>query len=108
MSNMVQDGTLPRSRSTDPITSVDAGRMANLNESQGDVLAIFWMTRRPLAHHELVEVARTFGLKRTEQRIRSACAELVQRDLVVMVEGNYAITDTGRRAHRWQLAEGIR
>lgn len=105
---MVLDGARPRSRSTDPITSVDAGRMADLNESQRDVLAIFYLSERPLAHHELVELAVTLGLKRTAQRIRSACAELVDEGLVVMVEGDYAITETGHRAHRWQIAEGIR
>ena len=105
MSALALDGTLPRSRSTDPITSVDAGRYADLNESQRDVLAIFHIAAKPLALHELTALARDLGLKRTEQRVRSACAELVDRGLVVMVEGVYRKTETGHNAHVWKLAE---
>lgn len=38
MSSMVLDGASPRSRATDPVTSVDAGRAAKLHESQVAVL----------------------------------------------------------------------
>jgi len=107
VSALALDGTRPRSRRRDPITSVDAGRSVDLCASQQDVLAVFYVAARPLALHELVREARKAGVRRSDSRIRSACAELVDRKLVVLVEGDWAKTRTGRRAHRWQLAADL-
>lgn len=100
----VLDGVKPRAGSKDPITSVDAGRMANLCESQRDVLALFHIAQRPLADHQLVALATELGLKRTAQRVRSARSELRDLGLIVMVEGEYEQTEHDIRAHVWKLA----
>lgn len=77
MSSMVLDGASPRSRSTDPVTSVDAGRAADLKGSQAAVLYALEACG-PLAQHELVEIVPGLdeSYKWEPQRIRSACSEL--------------------------------
>lgn len=112
MSSMVMDGATPRSRGTDPVTSVDAGRSVNQAFSQDYVrqtLAVFG----PFADHELVEFhsVDTFGLKRfgrfSPQRLRSARAELVEAGVVEMVDGVFRLTDSGRRAHVWRVVPKV-
>lgn len=105
MSSMALDGSTPRSRTTDPITSVDAGRAADLNRSQRQVLALFEHITRPVADHELVRTAELMGLPFTAQRIRSARSELAELGRVVLVEGEFKRTKTGRRAQVWTLAD---
>lgn len=79
MSSMALDGTEPRSRSTDPITSVDAGRATNTVSSREQVLALMkqggeW-TQGEL---EQILAYRPW----TPQRIRTAVSELKKRGLV--------------------------
>lgn len=105
MSTLALDGVLPRSRSTDPVTSVDAGRSADLSRSQRQVLALFERVAQPVADHELVRTAELMGLPFTAQRIRTARAELAEAGRVVLVEGQYRRTKTGRRAQVWALAD---
>lgn len=107
MSSMVLDGDTPRSRSTDPTTSVDAGRSVQIVHSREYVrqtLAVFG----PLADHELVELhaddtvgRKAFG-RFSPQRLRSARAELVALGEVESVPDEYRKTDSGRRAHVWR------
>ena len=107
MSSMALDGDMPRSRSTDPTTSVDAGRSVQIAHSRDYVkqtLTVFG----PLADHELVELhaddaagRRAFG-RFSPQRLRSARAELVALGEVESVPDEYRRTDSGRRAHIWR------
>lgn len=93
MSSMVLDGASPRSRSSDPVTSVDAGRAAKLNESQMAV------------HQRLLSL--DFGATQGElegmlwawspSRIRSAVSELVERGLAEWT-GETRATRYGRQA----------
>jgi len=103
MSTLALDGVLPRSRSADPTTSVDAGREADLTDSQQDVLEVFRIEGRPLADHELVAEAARLGSPFTPQRIRSARAELALLDRLVLVEGESRETETHHRARVWAL-----
>src|SRR5690606_25468490 len=106
--SMVLDGAAPRSRSTDPVTSVDAGRAADLEGSQRYVLGILH-TRGALADFEIEAEAlgeepyrRLAALPRWSfQRLRSARAELVEMGCVAAVEGEFRRTQSGRRAQVW-------
>ena len=107
MSSMVLDGVAARSRSTDPTTSVGAGRSANLARSQDCVTDIL-ETFGPMADHELVNLQQQ-GLwgqtpwgKFSAQRLRSARAELVELGRVEF-SGLYDVTDSGRKARVWQV-----
>ena len=110
MSSMVLDGVAARSRSTDPTTSVNAGRSVKVAHSQGYVaasLAVFG----PMADHELVEFhaedhmgRRAYGTF-SPQRLRSARAELVEQGRVEFA-GIYRLTDSGRNARVWQVVPG--
>ena len=109
MSSMVLDGARPRSRSTDPVTSVDAGRGADMRASQREVLDVFEFAqsmhgRADLADHELVQVAASMHSKFSAQRLRSARAELAEDGLIVLVEGEYRATASGKRARVWRVA----
>ena len=93
MSSMVLDGASPRSRSSDPVTSVDAGRSVKLHESQMAV------------HQRLLSL--DFGGTQGElegmlpewspSRIRSAVSELEALGLVEAT-GDTRVTRYGRRA----------
>lgn len=93
MSSMVLDGASPRSRSSDPVTSVDAGRAAKLHESQRAV------------HERLLCL--DFGATQGElegmlpewspSRIRSAVSELEAKGLVEFT-GEMRPTRYGRQA----------
>ena len=95
MSSMVLDGVSPRSRTSDPVTSVDAGRAARLHASQAAVLGFM----RECADQD------GFTQGRLEQyfpdwspsRIRSAVSEL---EVLGMVEftGETRLTKYGRQA----------
>ena len=104
MSTLALDGVRPRSRSTDPTTSVDAGRCADLTASQREVLALFEVEDRPLADHELVAAAQSWGSPFTPQRIRSARAELAEDGRLALVEDEYRATATGHKARVWRTA----
>lgn len=109
MSVGVLDGVEPRSRTTDPVTSVDAGRDADLSGSQAAVLSLFRRRHRRsllgMADHELVSFAAAEGVDFTPQRIRTARAELAKRKLVVHTPGDYVESPTGKNARVWTLAE---
>lgn len=106
MSTLALDGVLPRSRRTDPTTSVDAGRDADLRDSQREVLWLFEShAGRDFADHELVDLAQQTGSTYSAQRIRSARAELTELGRIVQVEGEYRKTKT-KRARVWALPEG--
>lgn len=104
MSTLALDGIRPRSRRRDPVTSVDAGRYADLNSSQQEVIALFTVQGRALADHELVAAAHSWGSRFTPQRIRSARSELAEDGLVVLVEDERRQTESGRTARVWRLA----
>ncbi len=104
MSVGVLDGVTPRSRSTDPTTSVDAGRAVSLTDSQQDVLVVFELEQRPLADHELVAEAARLGSPYSDSRVRSARAELAEAGLLELVEGETRTTKRGKSARVWRLA----
>lgn len=101
MSGMVLDGVAARSRSTDPVTSVDAGRAAKLHESQMAV------------HQRLLNL--DFGATQGEleghlpawspSRIRSAVSELVELGLVEFT-GETRPTRYGRQARVYRAVNG--
>lgn len=99
MSNMVLDGLNPRSRSTDPTTSVDAGRAADLCRSQQVVLAAMRARGVGVTQFELEQFLP--GL--SPSRVRSAVSELADRGLV-QPTGETRPTRYGRRAQVWEAA----
>lgn len=104
------NGDGPRVRETDPVTSHLAADSndSTVAASQTFVFDLLWW-HGPLADHEMVDAAeRDFqanphAQKWTPQRLRSARAELVERGLVHMVEGERRRTGTGRNAHVWAV-----
>lgn len=78
MSSMVLDGVSPRSRSTDPVTSVDAGRAANLYDSQAEVLECL----KSHGDQTQGEIEQCFVGFWSPSRIRSAVSELEHLGLV--------------------------
>lgn len=102
MSTLALDGVLPRSRSKDPTTSVDAGRRAQLTESQQQVVTLFELEGRALADHELVAVSESWGGRFTPQRIRSARKELYRKGRIQRVPV-FRKTVRGNRAQVWAL-----
>lgn len=103
MSMLALDGVLPRSRRTDPVTSLDAGRAHDLAPSQQQVLELFAEAGRPLADHELVAAARAAHAPFSPQRIRTARSELAELGQLVLVEGEYRSTPARYRARVWAL-----
>ena len=110
MSSMVMDGASPRSRATDPTTSVDAGRSVDLTGSQAHVLAIL-EERGPSADFEIENAADWAALRDPDaprfspQRLRSARAELVEAGLVLATAA-FRTTSSGRRTQIWAVASG--
>lgn len=100
MSSMALDG-VARSRSTDPVTSVDAGRSVNVVPSQEYVFGIL-ADEGPMADHELLAFHTARVWPWSPQRVRSARAELVEQGRVEF-SGIYRLTESGRRARVWQV-----
>jgi hypothetical protein len=98
MSSMVLDSLTPRSRSTDPTTSVDAGRAADLPRSQAVVLAAMRARGRGCTQAEVV--AMLPGL--SPSRARSAVSELAERGLVIATDETRP-TMYGRQARVWEV-----
>ncbi len=96
MSLAVLDGATPRSRSTDPITSVDAGRAADLSRSQAVVLAAMRARGTGVTQEELV----SFLPGLSPSRVRSAVSELAEQNLVLPT-GETRPTKYGRKARVW-------
>lgn len=92
MSSMALDGLTPRSRSTDPVTSQDAGREVNLYRSQEVVYELMLRSERDWTQGEL-----EFQFTYTPQRVRSAVSELREKGLVELT-GEQRITRHGRKA----------
>lgn len=104
MSTLVLDGVSPRTRSTDPTTSVDAGRGARLAASQEAVLEVFMREGRPLADHQLVAWLTATSRKRfSPSRIRSARSELTEAGVLVL-DDKETKTPSGYSAKLWRLA----
>jgi len=101
MSSMVMDGVMPRSRKSDPVTSVDAGRAAKLHDSQAYVLE--FMRREPVewTQGEL----ETHFTDWSASRIRSAVSELVSMGLVEKTGGTRR-TRYGRKAELYRAVCG--
>lgn len=93
------DGVNPRARSTDPVTSVDAGRRADLSRSQTVVLAAMRARGVGVTQYELEEFLP--GL--SPSRVRSAVSELAEQGLVLATEDT-KITKFGRQARIWKVA----
>lgn len=92
------DGVNPRSRNTDPTTSVDAGRAADLNRSQSVVLAAMRARGTGVTQQELEQFLP--GL--SPSRVRSAVSELVEQGLVAPTDQTRA-TCYGRQARIWEV-----
>ncbi len=104
--SMVMDGLMPRSRAKDPVTSLEAGRAADLKGSQRYVFDTL-TTFGPFADHELVEFyagdesGRRYYGSWTPQRLRSARKELADAGLVEAT-GEVVPSEYGRPAQVWQ------
>lgn len=96
--NMVLDGEAPRSRSTDPVTSQEAGRAANLQGSQLRVLGML-EAYGPKAQFELENMIDEYS----PSRVRSAVSELAHKNLVEVV--GETTTKYGRLAQVWGVVE---
>ena len=96
MSTMAIDGVMPRSRKSDPVTSVDAGRAADLHGSQAAVLDLMrdFGTEFGWTQGELEDRLRG---EWSPSRIRSAVSELVELGLVEWT-GDTRPTRYGRKA----------
>lgn len=95
----ILDGPNPRSRATDPVTSVDAGRAADLCRSQAVVLAAMRARGVGVTHEELVQYLP--GL--SPSRVRSAVSELAEQGLVEATDET-RLTKYGRQARVWEVA----
>lgn len=98
MAIMTLDGPNPRSRSTDPTTSVDAGRAADLSRSQSVVLAAMRARGVGATHEELEHFLP--GL--SPSRVRSAVSELAEQGLVHATDETRP-TKYGRAARIWEV-----
>lgn len=99
MAIMTLDGPNPRSRTTDPVTSVDAGRSVDLCRSQAVVLAAMRARSVGVTQCELEEFLP--GL--SPSRVRSAVSELAERGLVEATDETRP-TKYGRQARVWEVA----
>ena len=106
MSSMVLDGVSPRSRSTDPVTSVDAGRAARLHASQEAVLTVMRGVSKGPSGWTQGELER-WCPRWSPSRIRSAVSELEALGLVEWT-GETRPTKYGRQArvYRAVVASG--
>lgn len=97
---MVMDGLMPRSRAKDPVTSVDAGRAADLKGSQAAVMELMsgFAPVHGWTHEELEERLRHDW---SPSRIRSAVSELVAAGLVEDAD-TMRPTRYGRMAIVWR------
>ncbi|QIK64112.1 MarR family transcriptional regulator [Leucobacter viscericola] len=104
MSSMVLDGAAPRSRASDPVTSVDAGRSVNVNASQAAVLEAIERTM----DHGITQGALEEFLSGTwsPSRIRSAVSELEDRGLVEAT-GETRATVYGRQARVYRAVKAV-
>lgn len=93
MSSMVLDGAAPRSRSTDPVTSVDAGRAARLHDSQRAVNQRLLSLGLGATQGELEGMLSEWS----PSRVRSAVSELEALGLVEWL-GETRPTRYGRQA----------
>lgn len=92
MSSMVLDGVAARSRSTDPVTSVDAGRSVNSIDSRAAVELVL-CTGAELTQGELEARLPEWS----PSRVRSAVSELEAEGLVEAT-GETRVTRYGRQA----------
>lgn len=95
--SMVLD-PLPRSRSTDPITSVDAGRSVDLNKSQLLVLGL----AKAVPQFTQQDMERWTRDIMSPSRARSAVSELVAKEKICVVEGEFKKTWSGRKARVYE------
>lgn len=98
MPSMVLDGLSPRSRTRDPITSVNAGRKADLSRSQEVVLAAMRARGLGVTQFELEQFLP--GL--SPSRVRSAVSELAEQGLVAATDET-RLTKYGRPAQVWEV-----
>lgn len=94
----VLDGVNPRSRSTDPVTSVDAGRAADLSRSQAVVLAAMRARGTGVTQSELEQYLPGMS----PSRVRSAVSELANQGRVTTT-GETRPTKYGRQAQIWKV-----
>ena len=100
MAIAVLDGPNPRARATDPVTSVDAGRAADLCKSQAVVLAAMRARGVGVTQQELEQFLP--GL--SPSRVRSAVSELAEQGLV-HTTGETRETRYGRQAQIWEAVQ---
>ena len=116
-SPMILDGAEPRSRATDPVTSVDAGRKADLNGSQQQALSFLrdqartgaetwtlrWFVRRITSCLEDLQAQGIEVRIYSPERYRSAVSELAPKGLIRYTGETFVIR--GRKHREWVLAE---
>ncbi|POH69371.1 hypothetical protein C3B59_05635 [Cryobacterium zongtaii] len=103
---MALDGASPRTSTSHPVTSVDAGRAVALPESQTAVLMLL-TSGGSLADHEMTALAAKHGISFSPQRLRTARSELAEAGRVVLVDGEFRLTKSKYRAQVWALADRV-
>lgn len=93
----------PTARSTDPLTSFIAADGITDHAITELQTAILMALSRPMTHDELTLEVRAMGLKRSPQRIRTSCNELVKAKLVRMSD-EMGRSINGGRSHKWERA----
>lgn len=113
MTSAVLDGIFPRSRTTDPVTSVDAGRAANLTGSQQQ--AIRFLLEHPGREWTLAQFAVAILLWAQNQPNTTVYSIQRYQSVVSELRRQGLVEDTGRlrpehgRSHGiWKLAERTR
>lgn len=97
----------PVARNSDPMTSVEAGENQQAREaSEIAVLNILHFADQPLTSYQIADRARRDGLPWTEQRLRTALAQLGRKGLAMVDGVRKGASPTGRSATTWRLAEG--
>jgi hypothetical protein len=108
--SLALDGTSPRSRRTDPVTSVDAGRWADWGTSQGQVIRFlegrrhrFWTLKTfvPAVQAWAESIGDDVF---SESRYRSAVKELTDQGLITLT-GDTDDAPRGHRSRIWTLTE---
>jgi hypothetical protein len=100
----------PVARDTDPITSTIAGENQAAREaSEQAVLNILTFNAqingKPMTAHDIVVTAHLGGAPWTEQRLRTALAQLGRKGIIQHAGRRDAASPTGRSAQTWKLAQ---
>lgn len=110
MSTLLRVADAPVARADDPITSTLAGENQAAREaSEQAVLNIITTNqgigREPMSSHDIVVIAHLAGAPWTEQRLRTALAQLGRKGVIEHAGRRENASPTGRSAMTWKLVQ---